>query len=177
MQIQLRNAVSMTTDGSGTLAGVIPLNPNATLSSAFGSVALFPEWTNWAALFASVKAVQLEVIGKSCYVETKGDVPGQVIIATQFQSGTSFPSTYPTAADNTDSQSWVVTNDTSGRGFYHSYRLKSGLQPAASNDPDPTGDAYLGCPGGISLYGSLLPVSLAIVRLLVVGTYIVYSRS
>jgi len=177
IQIQLRNHIFMSTDGSGVLAGIIPCNPNATLSSAFGSVALFPEWTNWSALFSSVKAVQLECVFKSKYVETKGDVPGDVIIGSQFVVGGSFPNTYQTAADNTDSQSWPITNDTSGRGAYHAFRHLKRLAPAASNDPDPTGDAALGCPGGISVYGSSLPISLSLVSILVVGTYIVYARS
>jgi hypothetical protein len=177
VMIQLRNHVFMSSDGTGTVAGIVPCNPNATLSSAFGSVALFPEWTNWAALFSSVKAVQLELVGKSRYVETKGDTPGDVIIASQFTVGTSFPSSYATAADNTDSQSWNLTDDTSGRGFYHAFSHKRSLAPSATNDPDPTGDAYIGCPGGIALFGNTLPVSTSLMSILVVGTYVVYVRS
>jgi len=175
--VQMRNLVSMTTDGSGVLAGVVPCNPNATLSSAFGSVAIFSEWTNWAALFASVKCVQLEVICKSKYVETKGDVPGVVVIGGNIQQGGSFPSTYATAADNTDSQTWNITNDTSGRGVYHAIRHLKKLMPAATNDPDPTGDAYIGCPGGIAFYGNALPITTSMMTVHIVGTYVVYSRT
>jgi len=168
--------VNMSTDGSGVLAGIIPGNPNATLSSAFGSVALFPEWTNVAALFAGVRIHQLEVTVMSKYVETKGDIPGTVIIGTQFIVGGSFPNTYATASDNQDSQMISITNDTSGRGNYHAMRWPK-APPAATNDPDPTGDALIGAPGGISFYGNALPISLSIIQILVVGTYVLYARS
>jgi len=173
---QCRNYVSMASDGSGILAGVIPGNPNATLSSAFGSVALFSEWTNIAALFAAVSIVQLEVVIIPKYVETKGDVPGNVIVGSQFVSGGSFPNTYPTAADNQDSQSISVTNDTSGRGTYHAMRWPR-KPPAATNDPDPTGDALIGAPGGIAIYGAGMPITTSLLGIKVVGTYILYARS
>jgi hypothetical protein len=167
----------MSTDGTGTLAGVIPGNPNATLSSAFGSVALFPEWSNVAALFAAVRIRQLEITVMTKYVETKGDVPGTVIICTQFVSSTSFPSSYATASDNQDSQIISITNDTSGRGNYHAMSWPRKIAPAATNDPDPTGDALIGAPGGISLFGNTLPVSVSMLQILVVGTYDLFNRS
>jgi hypothetical protein len=174
---QLRNVLTMSTDGSGVLAGVIPGNPNATLSSAFGSVALFPEWTNVAALFSAVRIRQLEITVMSKYVETKGDVPGTIIIATQYVSSSSFPSSYATASDNQDSQMISITNDTSGRGSYHAMKWPVSIAPAATNDPDPTGDALIGAPGGIALYGNTLPISTSIVQILVVGTYDLFNRS
>lgn len=176
IMFQMRNYVAMSSDGSGVIAGIIPGNPNATLSSAFGSVALYPEWTNVAALFAGVEIVQLEVVIIPKYVETKGDVPGNVIVGTQFIVAGSFPNTYQTAADNQDSQSISITNDTSGRGTYHAMRWPR-KPPSATNDPDPTGDSLIGAPGGISIYGSGMPITTSLIGIKIVGTYRLYARS
>jgi hypothetical protein len=176
VRIQLRNIITVTSDGSGVVNGTIPCNPAATLSAPFPSAALFSEWTNWSTVFAQVKAVQLECTFRSAYVETKGDTITNLAISGNLQSNGA-PGSYAVVIDNGDSQTWPLTLDTAGVGRYHAIKHKKSLQWAAIASPFPSGNNYVGCPGGIGMYGSSYPVSTHLFDILVVGTYLLSSRT
>jgi len=175
--IQLRNYFLGTTNGSGVFAAVIPCDPSATLSATFGSTALFPEWSDWLALFGSVKCIQLEVkLHSATTDEVKGDVNRGLIMAGNLQNVT-VPSNYTSVADNADSQSWNVLQDTTPTGRYHAIRHSRSLEWAAASLPVPSNSNYIGCPGGIAFYGDTMPANLTICTVHVVGTYKLMNRT
>lgn len=179
--IQLRSVFSASSDGSGIFKGVIPADPSATLSSYFGSVTMFSEWTTWTNLFNQVKCVQLEVkILPTTSDEVKGDAQPGVVIGSNLIS-IAVPSIYGSVSDNPDSQIWTPLNDNSGKGRYHSMHHFRRLGWANTNDPSPKDLAgvplYIGCPGGIAIYGSGFAVSTQIFLFQAVGTYLLSNRT
>jgi hypothetical protein len=177
VMIQLRNIAIGSTNGSGVIAGVIPCDPSSTLSATFGSNPLFPEWSDWSALFQHVKCVQLEVkLLAQTSDEVKGDVNRGLVVAGNLQNIT-VPSNYGSVADNGDSQIWNPLQDQSSRGLYHAIRHRSSIEWASSSTPSPSSIQYVGCPGGIAIYGDTLPASLGIILLHITGTYKVSSRT
>jgi len=177
IMIQLRNGFAGISNGAGVFGAVIPCDPSLTLSSAFGSVALFPEWTDWLALFGNVKCVQLEVkILPQSIDEVKGDTPGVLNMASNLQTTTT-PTTAQSVADNSDSQIWNMLSDSTGTGRYHALRHKRSLIFASTSSPVPSSNTYGGCPGGIAFYANGLPINTGVIYVHVVGTYVLMNRT
>jgi hypothetical protein len=176
LMLQFRNIITVTSSAGGIVDGTIPCNPAAILAAPFPAAALFPEWTDVSPLFAQVKCVQLECTYRSCYVETKGDTLMNLGISGNLQSNGN-PGSYTVVIDNGDSQTWTPTLDTACRGAYHAIRHLPSLQWAAIASPFPSGNNYIGCPGGIGCYGSGYPVSTQLFNIHVVGTYLFQSRT
>lgn len=173
--IQLRGFFGATTDGSGNIAGMIPCDPSATLSSVFGSVAMFNQWSSWVVLFRNIKCVAFEVKMLPCYTdEVKGDIAHALIVSGNLQAQIT-ASNYGGLSDNTDSQLYNPTLDTASKGLYHSIRHRKSLQWADVNTPVPGG--YAGCPGSISFYGAGFPASTQLVLIHVTGTYLLSNRT
>jgi hypothetical protein len=164
-------------NGSGVFQAVIPCDPSVTLSSAWGSVPLFGEYTDWLALFGNIKCVQLEVkMLPQSIDEVKGDTPGVLCIASNLNTNT-LPTSAQSLADNTDSQFWNFINDSTGIGRYHAMRHKKSLEWATTGVPVPSSNSYIGCPGAIGFYANGLPVSTGIISVHVVGTYLLMNRA
>lgn len=174
--VVLTNNLPLTTDGSGVIQAIVPCNPNATTGSNLGAVSLFPEWASWATLFGAIKCIQLEItVMNTTLDETKGDVVGLLHFGGNLQTATA-PSSVSVLEDNIDYQNWNILMDTSGTGRYHALRHKQ-LAWAASSSPIPTGTIGAGCPGGIGLYASALPLSTTVGNVRVRGIYKLKSRT
>jgi len=177
IMVQLRNYLNATSNGSGILAGVIPADPSSTLSATFGSTSLFPEWSDWLALFGSVRVVQLEIKLLSISLdEVKGDTSPGFIMAGNLQS-TAVPSNYQSVADNADSQSWNPLQDTTSAGRYHAIRWPRTVLWASATTPAPSSLQFTGCPGGFAIYGDTLPATLKVLSIHVTGTYMLMNRT
>jgi hypothetical protein len=174
--LQLKSIVIGSTDSSGVFAAAVPCDPSATLSARLGGNAIFDEWTTIKALFSHVKCLQLEVVLRPCYVETKGDTVNNVAISGNLMIFTSTPTGFATVIDNADSQSYAATLDTANHGCYHAIRHKKSLLWGSVNGPTVT-DSYIGCPGGIQMYSSSLPTSTNFLNVMITGTYQFANRS
>jgi hypothetical protein len=176
-RISLSNFFGAVSNCSGILAGVIPCDLSVTLTSAFGSVTMFPEWSSWAALFSQVRCVQLEIRCIPIYVdEVKGDSNNGLLLAGNLQS-TTVPSTYQTLSDNADVQSWNPITDTGGQGRYHAISHSKLLGFTASSTPVPSANNYMGCPGGIAFYGSGYTAGINVTNIIVTGHYELMNRT
>jgi len=173
--MQLRNIVSVTSNGSGVIAGYLPFDPSATLSSLFGGVANFTEWSSIQNLWSRVKLKEFTVSMVPSYIDdTKGDNFFGLCVASNATASYSNPSSYSNAADNVDSILWNPVKDLSGSAKVMSYRPKGlGWGPCSS----PATNTGLGCPGSFIFYGTGFPVSTAIIGMKIVGTYIFDSRT
>lgn len=177
IRVQLRNLITVTSNGSGVIAGMIPCDPSATLAAPFAAGALFPEWTNFGTLFSGIKCVQLEcTFMPSSSDEVKGDASIGVAIAGNLTSISNFATSYIATMDNGDSQHWNPTLDTSGRGVYHSIKHRKSLLWGGTATPASSAAVYAGAVGGIGMYASTA-VSLNLFSIRVVGTYLLSSRS
>jgi hypothetical protein len=174
--LQLKSIVVGSTDSSGIFAAAVPCDPSATLGSRLGGGAIFDEWTTIKALFSHVKCLQLEVVLRPCYIETKGDIVNNVAVSGNLMIFTSTPSGFATVMDNADSQTYAATLDSANHGCYHSIRHRKTLQYGSVNGPTVT-DTYIGCPGGIQMYCSSLPTSTNFLNVAITGTYQFASRS
>lgn len=156
---------------------MIPCDPSATLGAPFASGAMFNEWSTVATLFSAIKCIQLEChIEPSSSDEVKGDSSIGFAIASNRTSIANFATTYLATVDNADSQRWVPTLDTSGRGRYHSLRHIPSLQWGGTATPASSAAVYAGAVGGIGFYGSTA-ANLQCFTILVVGTYWLSNRS
>ncbi len=176
IRIQLRNVAVLSSDSSGNVATYVPCDPSVNFSSAFGGGTQFPEWSSWAGLFSHVKCVQLELILKSATTETKGDYTNALALSGNLQLA-SAPGSYQGVLDNVDSQIYAVMFDTANRGCYHAIRHRKSLEWASTNTPVPSTDNYIGCPGGIQLFGSGFQNSIGLCNVQVIGTYLLSIRS
>ncbi len=176
LRIQLRNVAVLSSDSSGNVATYIACDPSSTFQSALGGGTQFDEWSTWTSLFSHVKAVQLEVILKSSTTETKGDITNTLALSGNLQV-VAAPTTYQGVMDNVDSQIYPVMFDTANRGCYHAIRHRKTLEWASTNQPVPSAQSYIGCPGGIQIFGSGFQNSVALCNVQVNGTYIVSIRS
>jgi hypothetical protein len=174
---QLKNLITVTANGSGVIAGMIPCDPSATLAAPFASGAMFNEWTNIATLFSAIKCIQLEChFEPSSSDEVKGDSSIGIAIAGNLTSISNFATSYLATVDNADSQRWNPILDTSGRGRYHSIRHRPSLNWGGTATPASSAAVYAGAVGGIGMYGSTA-VNLQAFTILVVGTYLLSNRS
>jgi hypothetical protein len=177
IMIQLRNGFAGITNGSGVFGAVIPCDPSVTLSSAWGSVSLFPEYSDWLALFGQIKCVALEVkMLPQSIDEVKGDTPGVLNYSSNLQT-VAVPTSAQQVADNADSNFWNVLSDSTSMGRYISLRHKKSIGWAASGTPVPSNSNYIGCPGGIAFYANGLPVNTGIIYVHVTGTYMLMNRT
>jgi len=175
--IQFRNLITVTSNGSGVISGMIPCDPSATLSAPFASGALFPEWTNVAALFSAIKCIQLEcTFVPSTSDEVKGDSQFGVSIAHNRTSISNFATSYAATEDNEDSQTWNAILDQSGRGRYHAFRHLKSLNWGGTATPASSAAVYAGAVGGIGMYCSTA-VSLQLFTVHVCATYVLGQRS
>jgi len=177
-KILLRGYCGANSNGSGVLAGAIPFDPSATLSSTFGSGALFNEWTNNSNMWQNVKVLQFEAEFVRVQTDdTKGDVPEPLIIASSTSPSLVVPSTFQQVIDNGDSQIWPVIQDYSGKGRYHATRLR-GLTWALTSTPNPGSSTGIGagCPGSIIVFGNGYPINSQICSIKYSGTYLLRTR-
>jgi len=174
----LRNYATVATDSSGVHTGVIPCDPSATLSSYYGSVTMFPEWANYAALYNEVKLVQLDIRLTTTYTyDGKQAQAEPMIIAGVTSAITAAPSGYAAVADNGDAQFWPCLIDTSGRNRFHAIRFRpSAWATVTTPNPGSSTGISAGCPGGILLYLSSAPVSTQIATVLITGQYLLRTR-
>lgn len=174
---QFRNLITVTSNGSGVVAGMIPCDPSATLAAPFASGALFNEWSTVATLFSAIKCVQLECqFEPSSSDEVKGDSSIGFAIAGNLTAISNFATSYLATVDNADSQRWNPVLDTSGRGRYHAIRHRPSLNWGGTATPASSAAVYAGAVGGIGMYGSTA-ISLQVFTILVVGTYVLSNRS
>jgi hypothetical protein len=140
---------------------------------------MFPEWTNWAALYGTVKVKQFQVNFVRSYLdEVKGDSFFPIAIATTYSAGLITPASINVVIDNGDSQLWPVFTDHSGGGRMHSFKFP-GLAWATTSTPNPgssTG-AQIGCPGGVLVYAASLPTSITVATIQIIGTYLLRLRT
>lgn len=175
-RMQLRNVVNITSNGSGVISGAIPCDPSVTLSATFQSVAMFTEWTSLAGLFSLVRCIQLECTFLPLSLdEVKGDVNGSLSISSNLQVA-SAPGSYGLTDDNTDSQLYPFTGDTSGRGRYHAVRHRPTLTFMVVGTPS-SSTIYSGCPGSIGIFCNPVAASTIYMSVQIVGTYEFMSRS
>jgi len=177
-KVQLRGYCGAASNGSGVLAGAIPFDPSATLSSTFGSASMFTEWTNYSNTYQNVKVLQFEVeMVRVQTDDTKGDIPEPLIIASSTSPSLVVPSTFQQVVDNGDSQIWPVIQDYSGKGRYHAVRM-SQLTWALTSTPNPGSSTGIGagCPGSIILFGTGYPASVQIISIKITGTYLLRTR-
>lgn len=156
--------------------GTIPCAPESVLAAPFPAASLFPEYSSISTLYSHIKCIQLEITFMPCTSdEVKGDATiGLVISGNLMRNGA--PGSYAGAVDNGDSQSWNPVLDVSGRGRYHAIKHRPSLQWNVSTTTGNTVN-YSGCPGGIAMFGSGFLPSTAVFTALVVGSYLVSSRS
>jgi hypothetical protein len=177
VKMQFRNFITITSNGSGIVNGILPCSPLATLAAPFPVSAMFPEYAAYSALYANVKCVQFEATFYAATSdEVKGDTSIGMAISSNLQTATA-PGSYSVIADNGDSQLWPSLLDTTASGRYHAFKHGRGLLWAASGTPVPDSNAYAGCPGGIGVYGSGYANSTLIATVTVVGTYLFKSRA
>jgi hypothetical protein len=176
--VQLRGYCGAASNGSGVLAGALPFDPSATLSSTFGSAAIFNEWTNFSNLFQNVKMLQFEAEFVRVQTDdTKGDIPEPLVIASSTSPTLVVPSTFQQVADNGDAQIWPVIQDYSGRARYHATRITQ-LAWALTSTPNPGSSSGIsaGCPGSIIIFGTGYPVSVQVCSIKYTGTYLLRTR-
>jgi hypothetical protein len=181
MIIQLRGALTLSTDGSGNIKSYLVADPSSTTSTSFGTATQFGEWSALTSFFAQVRIKQFEVyLAPTYHDETKGDDFPSMYISGSLVPNISAPTTANQVADNGDSQLWNPFTDKSGRTRYHAVRQPSkNLAWASVSTPSPgfSGGVASGCPGAILFWMTGGPISVAIATVLVVGTYQLRSRT
>jgi len=176
--VQLRGYCGAASNGSGVLAAALPFDPSATLSSTFGSGAIFSEWTSNSNQWQNVKVLQFEAEFVRVQTDdTKGDIPEPLAIASSTSPTLVVPSSFQQVIDNGDAQLWPVIQDYSGRGRYHSTRLTQ-LSWALTSTPNPGSSSGIGsgCPGSIIMYGAGYPNSVQVCSIKYTGTYLLRTR-
>jgi len=168
MVFRLCQSISLSSNGSGTLAAVVYNDPGSSYSN-------FTEHnSDLANLFTQYRFIKSRIQCIST-VETKGQT---TVIAIGYQNrGTSSlgtPSSVNQVLDNQPSWFWAVSNDTSPFGFTKTQRM-TGILYAATNSSGSTESS--GAPGGWQFYGASLPTSTVIVFLKLECWYEYRSRS
>jgi hypothetical protein len=121
---QLRNVLTLSSDGSGHVHTYLAFDPSATTQSNFGTVAIFPDYTDITALFQRVKLLQFEVTMTPMLLDdVKGDSLLPLIIGSVASGTPSAPSSATTVSDNGDSLMWNPLRDYSGVAKYISRRI------------------------------------------------------
>lgn len=175
---QFRNLITCTSNGSGIISGMIPCDPSATLAAPFAAGAMFNEWSSVATLFSQIKCIQLECwFHANTTDEVKGDIQTGLAMATNITSISNFATSYLATADNADSQLWTSLNDNSGRPRYHALKHRRSLGWGGVATPAASAANYIGCVGGIGIYGSSYVINTQYFTIKVVGTYRLAQRS
>jgi len=177
-QAVFRNYIQAQSDSKGILAGSIPFDPSATLSSTFNAAVLFPEWSSYSGFWSQVKVRRFEIQMVRLYTDdTKGDNYAPIAIASNPSAILVVPSSYAQAIDNGDSQLWNSVQDYSGVNKYHAVNMTqvSWASVATPNPGSSTGIAC-GCPGQIQMYDNFLPNSTQIYGIKVSGHYTFRGR-
>jgi hypothetical protein len=150
--IRLCQSVSLTTNGSGTLAALIYNDPYS---------ASFTEYTSD---FCNIYN-QFRLLGSRIQfvstIETKGDTTVVGIGYQNRNTGLGTPTGINLVLDNQPSQLWAISSDTSPHGFVMQQRMTNLMFAPTSTTSNTSTDSQ-GAPGGWQIYGSLLPNSTVV---------------
>jgi len=166
----------MSADGAGNVKSYIAFDPSSTTQTAFGTITMYPEWTNIAGLYQRAKLLQFDIsMVPDLIDDLKGDTIAPIAIGSVATGTPSAPTTAAGVMDNGDSIIWNPLRDYSGIAKTLSRRI-NGLAWAASASPG--GTALAGCPGGFLFYAAFGAgfANTVIATIKVVGTYLVDTR-
>lgn len=134
------------TDGSGTIAGVLPSDP-----TLINNGTVHPEYAAWQSLYSEIRVVSMVVNFFPRFAESKSvSTDGTPLAIAGSTNNTLTPTSIDTVLDNASSQAWNFLNDASARGFRFEFNYPSLLYAASAS---PGGITATGTPGGIGYYG------------------------
>lgn len=134
------------TDGSGTIAGVLPSDP-----TTINNGTVHPEYPSWEALFSEIKVHSMVATFFPRFAESKSvSTDGTPLAIAGSTNITGTPSSIDVVLDNASSKAWNFLNDASPMGFTFRFNYRDLLW---GSSPSPGGTTSTGTPGGIGYYG------------------------
>lgn len=175
IRVPLSATLPLTTDGSG----IISLNITSDPSGGSGSSWTSDEYVYYQDRYSLVRCEGIKCVFTSLMANPDSKLGGTApaVIAPQLISQAA-PTAYQSVEDNFGLKTWSITSDTTSRGMtvYLPHDLKSlGWLPTTA--PSAVTGPYAGCPGGIGIYCSGLPISERVGTVTVTGLYEFRSKS
>jgi hypothetical protein len=149
---RLCQSVTFSSNGAGTLAALIYLDPFSQSFTEYTS-----DFVNLYTQFRLIRS-RIQLVST---IETKGDVSVLGVGYQNRQTGLGTPTSINAVLDNQPSWLWAVSNDTTNQGFIKAQRMNNLLFADTSSSAN-TSTSSSGAPGGWQLYGAGFPASTVI---------------